>query len=235
MLMLILSLFVISDVNQDIEAVLKKVENRYAEGSMSADMEGAMEMNQMGMAMKMSYTGQVIRLDETHMRTTMNMDMDMGQQKMQNNMLIVWDGTTSWIENQMMGQTMVIKGTIEEIKGSNQSRFDMGKMVESLKEMADWESMKEEGDMVILKGKVKAEKASENPMLAQATDITVSLHKNDVLPMTVEYTNAEKSIMKVVMKNPKPLTDEQKSEAFYQYTPPEGVMVMDFKDMPQMQ
>jgi hypothetical protein len=232
---LLLSPFLAPDVKQDVETFLKKFQDHYKNQSIKADLSGNLVMAQMGM--KMSFTGTMVRMGEKHARVNMDIQMVTPQGEMPVKTLVVWDGTTAWTENHVMGMVQVVKGNIEEMKaqGGQNNQFDMENMVQSLMEFADWDSFEEKGDSVVLKGRIASEKTAGNPVLSSAQRVVLEAHARDFVPMVVRYEGTEGEIMRMALTNPQPLSEEEKGAAFYSYAPPEGAMVMDVKDMPQMQ
>jgi len=227
---------------------LQKVAGVYERGPLTADvtleMAAAPTMPLAGKA-----AGRLVQKDARHVR--MEMAFEMGgtgdQPGMKLNVLSVNDGTTLWNEVDMgMGKQVTKLALADAEKMAQQSPFgvavgsggmDPVAQVEQLAKVLDFEVVDASGGQVTLRAKLDEE--SLKAMSGSATmpgfeTVTLVLDAKSAFPVRVTIGGAE-PVITVRFDNLKFVPESELPAGAFQYTPPEGVPVMDAAAMMQRQ
>jgi len=240
------------------EKWLEKLVGLYEKSPYSADL--AVEMSvPMGGDMKMenSVSGVHYYSDAKHQRMDLKMDMNMpGQGQMNMGMLLVFDGSMLWMKTSgaqvggemymKMGldamEKMVEAGGQQAQQMANLSNMSPARMLENMKKYMEFTVKDASGDKVILEASMTAEAVESMGMNSlpgvspENMSLTISMDKNDVLPLETTVFMNGGQIMKTTYSNYKKLSqDDVEKQGLFSFTPPEDAFVIDMEQMMQQQ
>lgn len=229
---------------EDAKAWLLKMAENYSK-AFTVDYLGDMSLDTNGMNMKMAIKGKMTYRDARHMRMKLDIEMNMGEQLMSMNMFQVADGTTMWMKMNMMGNDQVMKmdlGEMEKMLEDGSGNLGQFSNILSMNPMHQIENMSKIIDFKldgIADGKVtltgvmndeffKTMGANQGPM-PEGFDgqMVMILNKKSAFIEELILGSAEKPLMKMRFENLKFLKPDNLGDDLFQFTPPEGVPVMD--------
>lgn len=207
------------------------------------DMTMVMDMEAQGQKMKMSSTGHILMLDETHMRATMKMNIEMEiMPAMEMNLLTVMDGQTMWIEsdNPMMGK-QIMKADVAVMKKLQAQGTSMspGGNMNQLAQIQDlftnffqnFEVTEADGKVTIT-GDITEEIAERGDFAGMGlTRFRMVLDAKSGFPIETAMGDGKKDAMVIQLKNLKFPKKEEIAKDAFTYEPPEGSPVMDIGAM----
>ena len=210
--------------NVDTYTATIEMKGESADGPMKVKMEGKGTLEGMSKDDKNLYR---LALDQT---------IDMGEQTMDHKILTVFTGDLIWTEMDMMGQTIAIKA-----KPETQTDMVVGSGRESFKQLREQYDMKllpdavvNEEPVYVLELRLK-EDTDEGPGEpdAQFDKALLSFSQETGLPIKmVMLDESETPIMTLLYKDYK--INPEIDATRFEYTPPEGAMVMDAEIIQQM-
>ncbi len=178
--------------------------------------------------------GQLTQKDRTHQRIEIAMDMG----GMQVNMKTVNDGTLIWTEMDMGGNKRVIKLTQEAAEKAAQNQglapgmsgnLDPISQIEKISEVVDFEFAGTENGQVTLHGKLNEESRKEafggGPMPGLDA-ITIVIDEKTAFPSRI-VMGGEQPILTMSFNNLRFVKASELPAGTFEYTPPEGVPVVD--------
>lgn len=196
-----------------------------------------------GMPMSGSIEGVILVKDRTHQRARISFTMGNPEQGqgMKMDMLTVSDGTTSWTEMATPMGKQVMKMTLEEAKKMAEAggampgmgSMDPFSLTDQLAATMDFKVASKEGGKVTLAGTFKD--PSTNMMGGASIDgISLVLdEKTGFLDQIV--VGGEQPILTMSVKNLSFLKASELEAGSFDYTPPEGVRVIDAAQLKAMQ
>lgn len=227
---------------------IRKVAGVYEKGPLTADF--AMELAPaptMPLAGKAS--GRLVQKDARHMRMEMAFEMGgtEGQPGMKLNVLSVNDGTTLWNEVDMgMGKQVTKLALADAEKMAQQSPFgvsmagsgiDPVAQVEQLAKILDFEVVDTSGGQVTLRAALTEESLkafSGGATMPGFETVTLVLDTQTAFPVRLTIGGAE-PVITVRFDNLKFVPESELPAGAFEYTPPEGVPVIDAAAMMQRQ
>lgn len=231
---------------------IAKMAEVYQKAPLSLDISADMNISQGGMSMTAVMGGDMVYADQKHYKMNMNMNINIPQQgEMKTTILSISDGTTVWteMENPMMGGKQVMKLSIEKAEEFAEQQvgisgmgggMDPAKMVEAMEKMLD---IKFDG---IKEGKAHliAELTPESAAMFGQSGVQdmkmgkfiMKMDEKNVFPMEMVIHMNEQPMINIRFHNLKHIKKSEMDMGLFQYTPPEGVQVMDLEGtMNQMQ
>lgn len=222
---------------------LENIVKVYDKAPLKVDLE--MTIGAMAGAGGGTVRGNLILKDRTHQRVEMSMDMGGGPQgqSMKVGILSVTDGTTTWNEMDMgaMGK-QVIKLALADAEELAQGpglapgigSMDPVSQIENLSKMMDLELKGVEGGRVTLEGKITEEgRASIGNPQVPLEKMTLILDEKTGFPLEMTM-GAEEPFITMKLSNLEFIADSELPEGAFDYTPPEGVPVMDGAQLMKM-
>jgi len=240
----------VAESSPDAEAWLTKVAQLYEKGPFSVNYSAEMNVTQQGQSMSMNMEGQMTQADPKHMRMKMSMDMAMpnSDQTMTMDMLTVVDGETVWIEmnNPMAGGQRVMKMPYEQAEQmgggpgmSNIREMDPVEQIKEVMELFDFQIV-EEGDRVVLSAPMTEAALSEMGQMGdmpsemiESWKMTLVLDASKGLPMEMQIGGEGEPVMSMRFTDWVFHGEGGLDDSAFDYTPPEGVQVMDLSQMSQ--
>ncbi len=243
-----LNLFAGSDAES--KKWIEKMVEVYSKAPLTMDIAADMSMSQGGMTMNMIMSGVMTYADQKHYNMHMDMTVNIPQQgEFKTSVLSVSDGTTVWteVDNPMTGK-QVMKLAVEKAEefaeqrvglSSMGSGMDPAKMVEAMEKMVDiqFDGIKD-GKVSLFANMTKDSMA----MMGQTTDaekfgkFTIVLDEKNIFPMEMVIYMEEDPFMNMKFYNLNFVKKADLDQSLFNYTPPEGVSVMDISDsLEQMQ
>lgn len=232
-LALLMPVTLTAQTSPDAEEWLKKLTGLYEKAPFSVDLEIAMGG---GTPMPIGgIKGKLIQGDKTHMKMTMETLPTADGQGMSMNIQVVADGETAWTEVDMGGMRQVMKANIEQAAAMSQGMMggmggggmDPIAQLEAMAAMADFTVAGTEGGEVRLVGKLKEEaKAGMGQQAPPGLDtMTMVLDAETGFPRALLIGDEAQPMVSMKFANLKFLDSVE--EGTFDYTPPEGVPVMD--------
>ncbi len=242
----------IADSSPDAQKWLEKLLSIYDRGPFKVDYQADLDMSGLGQPFSGKLTGKLTQADRTHSRVELQIDMagqpGMPESGMSMSMLTVTDGSTVWTEmnNPALGGLQVTKLSLADLEklsdskgggfGVNPSSMDPVAQLETLTETMDFEVLEKTGGTVTLRGAITDATRARSGMLAapgvegfifvidQETGFPIEVRADGETPfVTMHFRNLE-------------LVDPASLPAgLFDYSPPEGLPVMDLGPMLQSQ
>jgi len=225
----------LSEVEDLIVELSEKVDTYTA----AIEMKGESAEGPMKVKMEGRGTLEGIRRDDKNLyRLSLDQNLDMGEHKMEHKILTVFTGDMVWTEMDMMGQTIVVKA-----KPDTQSDVIVGSGRESFKQLREEYDIALLPDAVVneepvyvleLRPKQNSEASpDEAEQEVQFDKALLSFSQKTGLPIKmVMFDSSETPLMQFIYKDYK--INPEIEAARFEYTPPEGAMVMDAEAMQQM-
>lgn len=238
-----------AETTPEARAWLEKMMVLYQQGAFTVGYSADMSLTQQDQTMSMSMEGEMTQADPEHFRMDISMDMQMpGAGPMKMGMLTVTDGSTVWIDmdNPMMGGRRVMKMTLEQAQemggGMGMSQIRSMDPVAQMKEMMenfDFRVDREGDGEVVLSAPLDPEALKGMGQMGQmaqgqATDewrMTLVLDADKGLPKTVHMGDVDAPMMTVNFTDWRFHGEAGAPAGTFDYTPPEGVQVMDMGAM----
>lgn len=240
-----------AEATPDARAWLEKMVSFYDRGPFSVSYSADMRVAQEGQTMSMDMQGQLTHTDPKHMRMDISMDMLMpgaGDGPLQMKMLVVIDGETVWVDmdNPMMGGRRVMKMSYEQAEqsGGNMGLTNLKNMdpVSQMKEMMDkfdFQVVREEGGEVILSAPIDPDALARMGQMGQMIhgqstegwEMVLVLDAEDAVPKEVRMGPTDEPMMTMRFSDWEFYGAAGAPAGTFDYTPPEGVQVMDLGAM----
>jgi outer membrane lipoprotein-sorting protein len=229
-------------------AWLEKMVSLYNRGPFSvhysADMTIAQQQDQ---TMSMDMEGEMTHADPKHIRMDLSMNMTMpgaGEGTMQMKMLTVIDGETVWMDmdNPMVGGRRVMKMSYEQAEKSgsqmglnNLKNMDPVSQMQELMDDFDFRVVGEEGGEVVLSAPIDPEALAGMGQMGQMAqgqstegwEMVMVLDMDDALPKAIRMGPTDDPLMTLRFTDWRFYGDAGAPAGTFEYTPPEGVQVMD--------
>ncbi len=214
---------------------LLKLADVYAKGPLEVDFEleiGTVPVPGAPPGGKIS--GHLIQKDRSHQR--MEVAMDMGGMPVK--MKTINDGTLIWTEMDMGGNKQVIKLSPEAAEKAAQSQglapgmggnFDPVSQIEQMSKIVNFDLVGVEGGQVTLRGELNEENRSAafgGGAMPGLEAITIVIDEKTSFPSRI-VMGGEQPIITMSFTNLKFVKASELPEGTFEYTPPEGVPVMD--------
>lgn len=224
---------------------LEKLMNIYEQGPFKVSFSAEIDMSAVGQPVSGHLKGTVTQKDRTHTRSEMEMEMGglpgMNTGPMTMKMLSVSDGTTIWSEmlNPALGGTQVTKLAIADLEKVAQSMgglaptsMDPVAQLEALTTTMDFEVLEEGGGQVTLRGRITDATRDKVGMLAaQGVDSFIFVFDAATgFPKKVQ-AEGEVALLTLLFEDLEFLNASSLPAELFQYTPAEGVQVMDLGAM----
>jgi outer membrane lipoprotein-sorting protein len=241
-----------AESSPEARAWLEKMVSLYDRGPFSvhysADMTVAQQQDQ---TMSMDMEGQMTHADPKHMRMDLSMNMTMpgaGAGSMHMKMLTVIDGETVWMDmdNPMVGGRKVMKMSYEQAEqsGSNMGLNNLKNMdpVSQMQEMMDkfdFQVVRDEGGKVVLSAPIDPEALAGMGQMSQMAqgqsmedwEMVMVLDADKALPEEIRMGPKDNPVMTMRFTDWKFYGAAGAPAGTFEYTPPEGVQVMDLGAM----
>ncbi len=236
-----------ADSSPEAQQWLEKLVSIYDRAPLTVEYVAELDMSSLGQPMAGSIKGSLAQADRTRSRTELELDMAGGsgvpEGGMTMSILVVSDGTTLWTEmdNPAMGGRQVTKMSLEVMEqmnsaalGVSPTSMDPVAQLEALTGTVDFELLERAGGKVTLEGKITDEaRARLGIMAAPGVDgFVLVIDEKTGFPTEVR-TTGETPFLTMRFSNLK-FVDALADELF-EYTPPEGLPVMDVGAMLQAQ
>ena len=195
-----------------------------------------------GMPMSGTANGKLFLKDRKHQRVEMTMTMGAGGtgQSMEIEMLSVTDGQDTWTEMNMGMGKQVIKFSLEDAEkmtaaggmGLSMNAMDPVAQIEQLTRAMDVEFVSVKGGEVTLSAKMteKARAAMGNAPLPADGVMTLVLDEKSGYPIRMTY-GGDQPMMKLETTRFDFIAESELPPGAFSYTPPEGVPVVDAKQL----
>ena len=237
----------------DAKPWLEKMMGVYDDGPFTVDYTAKLDLAQMGQPINGTLDGKITFGDREHTRMEMTMSLGgmpgmtggEGGEGMQMKMLSVNDGTMTWTEIEMpaMGTRQVMKISTEDAAklaasqgfgglATNPTSMDPVAQLEMLAELIEFELVEATGGRVTLRGKVTAdaqEGLGQLGALGVDTFVLV-LDEKTAFPVEMRFGDPTPVIL-MEFQNLKRMSESALPQGIFEYTPPEGVPVMDLAEM----
>lgn len=235
----------------DARAWLEKMVSFYDRGPFRVHYSADMRVTQQEQSMSMDMEGDMTHADPKHMRMDFSMDMMMpgaGQGPLKMKMLMVIDGDTVWMDmdNPMMGGRRVMKMSYEQAEqsGGNIGLDSLKNMdpVNQMKEMMDefdFQVVREEGGEVVLSAPMDPDALARMGQMGQMAqgqstegwEMVLVLDAGDAVPKEVRMGAQDDPVMTMRFSDWEFFGEGGAPAGTFEYTPPEGVQVMDLGAM----
>lgn len=240
-----------AETTPDARTWLEKMVSFYDRGAFSVTYSADMSMTQEGQTMSMDMEGEMTHSDPKHMRMDFSMDMAMpgaGDNTLQMKMLMVIDGDTVWMDmdNPMMGGRRVMKMSYDQAEQSggsmglnNLKNMDPVNQMKEMMDKFDFQVVAEEGGEVILAAPMDPDALSGMGQMGQMAqgqstegwEIVLVLEADNAVPKEVRMGPTEEPVMTMLFSDWKFYGPDGAPAGTFEYTPPEGVQVMDLGAM----
>lgn len=224
---------------------LQKLMAIYEKGPFRVGFSANIDMSAAGQSISGTLTGQVTQKDRTHTHSKMEMVMagmpgtTTGPITMK--MLSIADGTTIWteMENPAVGGTQVTKLAIADLEkvaqsmgGLSPASMDPVAQLEALTTTMDFEVLEENGNEVTLRGRMTdATRAKVGALAAPGVDAFIFVFDAGTgFPKEVR-AEGETAFMTLLFEELEFLDAATLPDELFQYTPAEGLPVMDLGAM----
>lgn len=222
---------------------LDKMASIYDKAPLSAEFELTLGSGS-GLPLSGSAHGKLLLKDRKHQRVEMKMSMEgagaPGGQAMTINLLSVSDGKDAWTEMSMGTGTQVIKFALEDIEkisaaggmGLGMSAMDPISQVEQLTKTMDIDLVSVAGGEVTLSAKMtdEAKSAMASSPVPLGAELTLVLDEKTGLPIRVTM-GGDQPTMKLETTHYDFVKESELPGDAFSYTPPEGVQVLDGKQL----
>jgi len=176
--------------------------------------------------------------DVENLRLRAEISMIQGGQSMETTVIMVADGVNLWMEQIVpsQGAHMVGKAAAADFKNLSQGMspedFNPDRLLRAAKKL-ELTASGSDKDYSLLKGRVNQAFLSEIPGFETMTDVLdvpveVKLHTKDSFPFSMTLVESETQKWTLTIKNVRELSPDELKAAL-QYTPPEGVQVIDMR------
>ncbi len=246
-LILALALPAAADSSPAAEPWLEKLVSIYERGPFKVDYAADLDMSGLGQPMSGSLKGNLVQADRTHSRVELELDMagtpGMPEGGASMSMLIVTDGTTVWteMENPALGGRQVTKVSLADLEevgggvgglGVNPTSMDPVAQLENMTRIMDFEVVGQADGKVTLRGKITDQARTEMGMLAMpgVDGFIIVIDEKTGFPVEVR-ADGEKPFVTMYFSNLEFVDTASLSEGLFDYSPPEGLPVMDLGPM----
>lgn len=240
---------VLAEATPEAKQWLEKMAQMESDKAFSMDFVTEMQMTQGDQTMSMTGNGTMLKLDATHLTGSVEMTMSgipgMGDMSMK--MKMVADGTHYWMDmdNPMSGR-MVGKMTLEQFQqmqesgqagmGGGPQPFDPMDQVKELQRLFDLSVDGVSDGRVTLRGLLNQEALGEISQGQQFDAMGVNamvmvLDEETALPQEMRIETAAGPLMTMRFENVKVMDPAAVDKDKFNFTPPEGVQVMDLGAM----
>ena len=242
-----------AETTPDARAWLEKMVSFYERGPFSVTYSADMSMAQQGQTMSMDMRGEMTHSDQKHMRLDFSMDMAMpgagdGNGNLQVEMLMVIDGDTVWMDmdNPMMGGRRVMKMSYDQAEQSggtmgldNLRNMDPVNQMKEMMDQFDFQVVAEEGGEVTLSAPMDPDALAGMGQMGQMAqgqsmegwEMVLVLAADNAVPKEVRMGPSEEPVMTMRFSDWKFHGADGPPAGTFDYTPPEGVQVMDLGAM----
>ena len=221
---------------------LEKLLSIYDRGPFKVGYSATLDLSASGQPISGSLKGQLTQRDRTHSRMNMEMEMSslpgMSTEPVTMRMLNVTDGSVVWteIENPALGGTQVTRVSLDQLAelgasmgGLSPSTMDLVGQMEAMTETLDFEILEQDERTVTLRGRVTDKALAQLGGSLTAAGVETFLFVLDARTGFPREVRAEgenpflaMSFHDLVFVDPATLPAE-----LFEYTPAEGVSVMD--------
>lgn len=213
---------------------LTKIYEQPFELDMSMDMSAAASQGPMQVS---DFRGHLTQKDAKHMRMDITMKMLSPQGEMEMKMLTVHDGTTLWNEMDTPMGKQVTKMDVEVMEAMAQSQgmpgagtgnVDPVSQIKKMAELMDFELVSQEGGEVTLQGTMTEENQVSfgNGMAPGSEAVLIVFDEASGFPKKMRV-GGEEALVEMTFTNLKILDAADLDPALFEYTPAEGVPVID--------
>ncbi|MCP3912795.1 MAG: hypothetical protein GY713_17795, partial [Actinomycetia bacterium] len=223
----------------------EKLLSIYDRGPFQVNYEATLDMSGLGQPLAGTLTGHLTQADRTHSRMQLSFDMpgspEMPGGGMAFTMLTVTDGTTTWTEmdNPTAGGKQVTRIALAELEKSGQSMAGMSPtsidpvaQLETLTRTMDFEVVERAGGEVTLRGAITEESRAKLGMLAVpgVDGFIFVLDEQTGFPTQVR-AEGEPPFISMTFRDLEFVDAAKLPAGLFEYTPPEGLPVMDLGAM----
>ena len=225
----------------DAQQWVDKMRQAYSKTPLSVGYSAEMNTNSLGQPMTVALDGESIHKDATHMNMKLAVKMTMGTESVDMKVLQVSDGKTMWMEmdNPLMGGKQVLKVSVDQAGqiaaaagGILGASADPVSQIRDLADKFDFRLVGTEGGLVTLSAtmteKAQADLKDALPLAEAMREMIVVLDEKTAAPKEMRLGGAT-PFLTVRIASFKHL--ESVDPALFQYTPAEGVQVLDFDAM----
>ena len=225
---------------------LEKLTSIYDLGSFKVDYEADLDMSGLGQPIAGTLKGKLTQADRTHSRVELTLDLPGAAGApgtpgagMSLSLLIVTDGTTVWTEtyNSALGGRQVTKVSLADLEaagdapgglGVSPTSMDPVAQLETLSRTMDFEVVEQDGGTVTLRGKVTDATRAEAGMLAApgVDGFIFVLDRKTGFPTQIR-ADGETPFVTLHFRDLQLLDAGSLPEGLFEYSPPEGLPVMD--------
>ncbi len=225
---------------------LEKLISIYDRGPLKVDYDADLDLSAIGQPMSGSMKGRLVQADRSHSRVELELDMSssagMPEEGTSMSILVVTDGTTVWteMESAAAGGRQVTKVSLADLAelgdsgglGISPTNMDPVAQLETLTRTMDFEIVESAGGTVTLEGKVTAETRANLSMLAApgVDGFIIVIDEQTGFPVQVRAAG-EKPFVTMHFRNLEFVDAASLTPGLFDYTPPDGVPVMDLGAM----
>ncbi len=237
----------IADSSPDAQKWLEKLISIYDRGPFKVDYEADLDMSGLGQPFSGKLTGKLTQADRTHSRVELSIDMagqpGMPEGGMSMSMLNVTDGSTVWTEmdNPALGGRQVTKLSLADLKklgdsgggvGVSPASMDPVAQLETLTKTMDFEVLEKAGGTVTLRGKITDATRAQLGMLAApgVEGFIFVIDQETGFPIEVR-ADGETPFVTMRFRNLELIDPASLPAGLFEYSPPEGLPVMDLGPM----